>query len=96
MAGFKYVSGSVISAGAAGDALHGGGAVTGDHVIHGRALYVGTGGDVGIMTQRGQNIQFNNVPSGTLLEVAHQKVYGATGHASDTPATTATGLVSLI
>lgn len=34
-----------------------------------RALYVGTGGDVVIVTGRGEQVTFRGVPSGSLLPV---------------------------
>lgn len=94
MSGFKYAIGQVVGqTGTSGDAYHMGGYVTGDHVIHGRGLYVGTGGILGIQTVRGQDIQLGNVPSGTFLEIAHQKIYGATAGPTG-PRTTAQGIIS--
>ena len=94
MSGFKYVIGQVVGrSGTSGDGYHAGGYVTGDHAIHGRGLYVGTGGILGIQTVRGQDIQLVNVPSGTFLEIAHQKIYGTTGGPTG-PRTTAQGIIS--
>ena len=96
MAGFKYIDGTVVGrAGTSGDGYHGGGYVTGDHEVHGRALYVGVGGHVGLQTVRGQDIQLNSVGTGSFIEIAHQKVYGATGGPTG-PRTTAQGIVSFI
>ena len=94
MAGFKYVDGKVVGrAGSSGDGYHAGGYVTGDHEVHGRALYIGTGGHVGLRTVRGHDIQLHSVPTGTFLEIAHQKIYGATAGPTG-PRTTAQGIVS--
>ena len=83
MSGFKYVIGQVVGrSGTSGDGYHAGGYVTGDHAIHGRGLYVGTGGILGIQTVRGQDIQ-----------IAHQKIYGTTGGPTG-PRTTAQGIIS--
>ena len=94
MAGFKYIDGAVVGrSGTSGDAWFSGGYVTGDHTVHGRALYIGTGGHVGLQTVSGLDIQLQSVPTGTFIEIAHQKIYGATAGPTG-PRTTAQGIVS--
>lgn len=52
-----------------------------------RALFVGVGGDVSLVTLNGDTVVFKNVPSGTILPVACTNV--------TTTNTTATNLVAL-
>ena len=69
---------------------------TGDLVVHGFAIYVGgplSGtGSVGVKTRDGQDVQFTNVPSGSIIPIHHQLIYGITA----TTATTARNIISLI
>jgi hypothetical protein len=53
----------------------------------GRALYVGTTGNVSLVASDGSSAQFNAVPGGTLLPVRCRRVNSA--------GTTSTNLVSL-
>ena len=57
-------------------------------VIRAEALYVGTGGNVAVITRKGTTITFTNVPSGTILPIACTKVMSTN--------TTASGIVGLI
>lgn len=43
-----------------------------------RALYVGTAGNVSVVTSNGQTVVFSNVPAGTILPVWHTRVNTAT------------------
>ncbi len=53
-----------------------------------RGLWVGTGGDVKVLSEQGQAVVFANVPDGFLLPVRCTRVY-ATG-------TTASDIVAMI
>lgn len=46
--------------------------------IFGHALYVGTSGNVVLMTENGQTVTFANVPSGSTLVQRFTKVMAAT------------------
>ena len=71
---------------------------TGDLVVHGFGIYVGgpaSGtGSVGVQTTDGQDVQFKNVPAGTIIPIHHQKIYGVT--AASNLKTTAKNIISLI
>tara|TARA_R100001015_G_C4609000_1_gene164259 strand:+ start:696 stop:965 length:270 start_codon:yes stop_codon:yes gene_type:complete len=70
---------------------------TGDTTIYGVAIYNGHAsgtGSIGVQTVNGQNIQFKNVPAGSILPVHHSKVYGVTADAA--LRTTATNIISLL
>lgn len=58
-----------------------------DLVYVSRALYVGTGGDVTVVTKRGNTVLFANVIDGTIIPIRVTRVM-ATG-------TTATDILSL-
>ena len=70
---------------------------TGEHGVAARGLYVGgpaSGtGSVGLRLTDGTDALFKNVPSGTIIPVAHRGVHGVT-HA--TYPTTAKDVISLI
>lgn len=57
-------------------------------VIRAEALYVGTGGNVAVVTRKGTTVTFSSVPSGSILPVAVTKVNSTN--------TTASGIVGLI
>lgn len=48
--------------------------VLGTSFTPGRGLYVGTGGDVVVVTIKGQAVTFSNVPSGAILPVRASEV----------------------
>lgn len=56
--------------------------------IMARAIYVGTGGDISLVTSRGNTVVFTAVPQGTVLPVVALRV-NSTG-------TTASNLVGII
>lgn len=47
-----------------------------------RALWIGTGGDITVVTKNDETVQFTNVPDGTLLPVRVKQVK-ATGTDAD-------------
>jgi hypothetical protein len=49
----------------------------------GRALWVGTAGDVKVTTSGGSVVTFQNVPAGTLLPISVKKVWATGTGASD-------------
>lgn len=53
-----------------------------------KALYVGTGGNVAVLTLKGSTVTFPNVPSGTVLPIRVQRVNSTN--------TTASNMVALI
>ena len=70
--------------------------VTGDQTVHGFAIYNGDQGStasIGVQTYGGEDVQFDNVPSGAIIPVHHKKVYGLTAIAG--PKTTAFNIISL-
>ncbi len=52
-----------------------------------RALYVGTGGDINVITDGGQTVLFSNVPDGSILPIRVSRVKFSS--------TTASGIISL-
>ena len=47
------------------------------------ALYVGTGGDVEVITLNGDTVVFHNVPTGTFMPIQVTRVKAANTTASD-------------
>lgn len=45
-----------------------------DQAVTGRAIWVGTGGDVAVVHPDGSAGIFYSVPSGTMLQVAHTQI----------------------
>tara|TARA_Y100000310_G_scaffold342851_1_gene447872 strand:- start:416 stop:643 length:228 start_codon:yes stop_codon:yes gene_type:complete len=58
-----------------------------DQIVRGTAIYVGTAGNISLITTQGQGITFENVPAG-IFPVAHNQI--------NTDGTVPTDLVSLI
>lgn len=48
-----------------------------------RAVWVGTGGHLNVTTMNGDEVQFDNVPNGTLMPIRVKIVKTAVGGASD-------------
>lgn len=48
-----------------------------------RAVYIGTAGDMTVLTADGATVQFKNVPAGTLIPIAIQRVNSTGTTASD-------------
>lgn len=48
-----------------------------------RSLYVGTGGNVQVLTEKGQTILFKNVPDGGVLHVRCTRVFATNSTAAD-------------
>lgn len=48
-----------------------------------RALWVGTGGNVRVLTEDGDDVNFKNVPDGFMLPVRCTRVYATNTTASD-------------
>ena len=68
---------------------------TGEQTSNARAIYVGQDsgtGSVGLRLKDGTDVLFKNVPSGSIIPVAHRGIHGVT-HA--THATTAKDIISL-
>jgi len=57
------------------------------HIGNARALYVGGGGNIKLVTQAGTTVSFLGVPSGIVLPVGAQKVFSTD--------TTATSIVAI-
>lgn len=48
-----------------------------------RALYIGTGGNVRVLTEKGQDRIFKNVPDGAVLPVRCTRVFATNSTAAD-------------
>lgn len=48
-----------------------------------RALWIGTGGNVRVLTEKGQDVLFKNVPDGTPLTVRCTRVFATNTTAAD-------------
>ena len=57
--------------------------VTGADANNPAALYVGTGGDVEVITLNGDTVVFNNVPTGTFMPIQVTRVKAANTTATD-------------
>lgn len=68
---------------ASGDVLTVTKADSGSDFLVSRALYVGTGGDIQVLTEKGQTVLFKNVPDGALLPVRCTRVFATNSTVSD-------------
>ena len=74
---------------AGGDALPGGNVLTvatgasGQDFLVSRALWIGSGGNLRVLTEKGQDVLFKNVADGTMLPVRATRVYATNSTAAD-------------
>lgn len=56
---------------------------SGQDFLVSRALWIGTGGNVRVLTEKGQDVLFKNVADGTMLPVRATRVYATNSTAAD-------------
>lgn len=56
---------------------------SGSDFLVSRALYVGTGGNLRILTEKGQDVLFKNVADGALIPVRATRVFATNSTAAD-------------
>jgi len=68
---------------ASGDVLTVTKADSGSDFLVCRALYVGTGGNMQVLTEKGQTVLFKNIPDGSTIPVRCTRVFSTNSTAAD-------------